>query len=102
VITSLDLFRAFSAAAGKLAQIVGDFDTYIRNNLDFIFNLGERYRQGEKISTAFVESAVNHVVSKRFVKKQQMQWTPPGPHLLLPTLRFTRGKIASSPSSPFR
>jgi hypothetical protein len=30
-----------------------------------------------------VESAVNQVVSKRFVKKQQMRWTPAGAHLLL-------------------
>jgi hypothetical protein len=32
-----------------------------------------------------VESTVNQVVSKRFVKKQQMQWTPRGAHLLLQT-----------------
>ena len=32
---------------------------------------------------AFVESAVNQVVSKRFVKKQQMRWTATGVHLLL-------------------
>jgi hypothetical protein len=43
----------------------------------------ERYRHGEIISTAFVESTVNHVISKRFVKKQQMRWTQPGAHLLL-------------------
>jgi hypothetical protein len=30
-----------------------------------------------------VESTVNHVVSRRLVKKQQMQWTPRGAHLLL-------------------
>jgi len=36
-------------------------------------------------STAFVESTINQVVSKRFVKKQQMQWTPRGAHLLLQT-----------------
>jgi hypothetical protein len=30
-------------------------------------------RQGETISTAFVESTINQVVSRRFVKKQQMQ-----------------------------
>jgi hypothetical protein len=30
-----------------------------------------------------VESAVNQVVSKRFVNKQQMQWTKKGAHLLL-------------------
>ena len=29
------------------------------------------------------ESAVNQVVSKRMVKKQQMRWTPRGAHLLL-------------------
>jgi len=36
-------------------------------------NFGERYRNGETISTAFVESTVNQVISKRMVKKQQMQ-----------------------------
>jgi hypothetical protein len=30
-----------------------------------------------------VESAVNQVVIKRMVKKQQMRWTPRGAHLLL-------------------
>ena len=30
-----------------------------------------------------MESAVNQLVSKRFVKKQQMQRTPVGAHLLL-------------------
>ena len=50
-----------------------------------VSNFGERYRQGETISTAFVESTINQVVSKRFVKKQQMQWTPQGAHLLLQT-----------------
>jgi hypothetical protein len=35
------------------------------------------------ISTAFVESTVNRVISKRFVKKQQMRWTKKGAHLLL-------------------
>jgi hypothetical protein len=46
-------------------------------------NYGERYRNGERISTGFVESTINQVVSKRMVKKQQMQWTPEGAHLLL-------------------
>jgi hypothetical protein len=42
-------------------------------------------RREKTISTAFVESTINQVVSKRFVKKQQMQWTPRGAHLLLQT-----------------
>jgi hypothetical protein len=49
----------------------------------FIPNYGDRYRHGETISTAFGESTVNQVVSKRMVKKQQMRWTPRGAHLLL-------------------
>src|ERR1700746_2822660 len=54
-------------------------------NREFIPNFGERRRQGETISTAFVESTINQVVSRRFVKKQQMQWTLRGAHLLLQT-----------------
>ena len=37
----------------------------------------------QRIATGFVESTVNQVVSKRFVKKQQMRWTERGAHLLL-------------------
>ncbi len=48
-----------------------------------ITNYGERYRNGEVIATGFVESAVNQIISKRFVKKQQMRWTKRGAHLLL-------------------
>ena len=62
-----------------------EFETYIRNNREFIPNFGERYWQGERISTAFVESTINQVVSRRFVKKQQMQWSLKGAHLLLQT-----------------
>ena len=36
-----------------------------------------------RISTGFVESTVNQVISKRMVKKQPMQWSPRGAHLLL-------------------
>jgi hypothetical protein len=44
---------------------------------------GERRLASEAIFTAFTESAVNQVISKRMVKKQQMRWTPQGAHLLL-------------------
>ena len=60
-----------------------EFHTYIERNRAFIPNYGERYRHGERISTGFVESTVNQVISKRMVKKQQMQWSPRGAHLLL-------------------
>jgi hypothetical protein len=67
----------------KLLKQLREFDGYIRNNQEFIPNYGERYRNGERISTGFVESTVNQVVSKRMVKKQQMAWTERGAHLLL-------------------
>lgn len=85
LLIDLDLLTTRSAATEKLGESVGEFATYIRNNVDFIPNFGERYRQGDTITTAFVESTINQVVSKRFVKKQQMQWTPRGAHLLLQT-----------------
>ena len=71
------------ATTRKLLRAVEEFHTYIANNQAFIPNYGERYRQGDRISTGFVESAVNYVVAKRFTKRQQMQWSPKGAHLLL-------------------
>jgi hypothetical protein len=71
------------AATRKLLRTVEEFHTYIANNQAFITNYGERYRQGDRISSGFVESAVNYVVAKRFTKRQQMQWSPKGAHLLL-------------------
>jgi hypothetical protein len=69
--------------AKKLSKMLEEFRTYILNNGAYIPNYGERWRYGEAISTGFVESTVNQVISKRFVKKQQMRWTPVGAHLLL-------------------
>jgi hypothetical protein len=68
-----------------LKRAVRKFRTYIENNRACIPNYGQRYRKGETISTAFVESTVNFVLSKRFVKRQSMQWTKRGAHLLLQT-----------------
>src|SRR5437899_1267949 len=67
----------------KLSKAVSEFGGYIRANAAWIPNYGERYRCGEAISSAFVESTVNQVVSKRMVKKEQMRWAPKGAHLLL-------------------
>lgn len=72
-----------SDAAARMLKYARELDTYITNNAGSIVNYGERYRNGERISTGFVESTINQVVSKRMVKKQQMQWTPEGAHLLL-------------------
>jgi hypothetical protein len=44
----LDLLHAFSPAADKLGKSLGEFETYIRNNIEFIPNFGERYQPGGK------------------------------------------------------
>jgi hypothetical protein len=67
----------------KLHKAIHEFGHYIAVNRAFVPNYGDRYRHGEAISTAFVESTVNQVVSKRMVKQQQMRWTQQGAHLLL-------------------
>lgn len=59
----------------KLIKSLEEFQTYIENNCHLITNYGEKWRYGETISTAFVESTINEVVAKRMGKKQQMQWT---------------------------
>ena len=76
-------YESDDAIAWKLCKAVQEFTTYIEHNGGFIPNYGERYRNGERISTGLVESTVNYVVSKRMVKKQQMRWSQRGAHLLL-------------------
>lgn len=44
----------------KLLRATEEFHAYIANNQVFIPNNGERYRQGERISTGFVEAAVDY------------------------------------------
>lgn len=73
----------------KLIRYLGELVTYIDNNSHLIPNYGERWRYGETISSSFVESTVNEVVTKRMVKKQQMQWSQRGAHYLLQTRTAT-------------
>ena len=81
----LELTAGESENRDKLWKQLREFAGYIQNNREFIPNYGERYRNGERIATGFVESTVNQVVSKRMVKRQQVQWTERGAHLLLQT-----------------
>jgi hypothetical protein len=69
----------------RLVKALSALRTYIVHNRHVIPNDGKRYRNGEPIATGFVESTVNEVVSKRFCKKQPMQWSKEGAHLLLQT-----------------
>jgi hypothetical protein len=66
-----------------LLKKLEEFEICIQNNAGLIPNHGESWRYGKTISTGFVESTINQVVSKRMVKKQQMRWSREGAHLLL-------------------
>ncbi len=70
---------------GKFKRAAYEFAVYIAANTRSLINYGERFRAGERISSCLAESTVNAVISKRFAKRQQMQWTPLGAHLLLQT-----------------
>ena len=76
-------FETKNETARKLLKGVEELHTYVERNQALIPNYGERYRNGERIASGFVESAVNQVVSKRMVKQQQMGWSQRGAHLLL-------------------
>ena len=80
---SVDCEMAGTERITKLDKTVQEFQGYIEANGGFIPNYEDRSHYGEAISTAFVESTVNEVVSRRMVKKQQMRWTRRGAHLLL-------------------
>jgi hypothetical protein len=72
-----------SEAAMSFHKRLEEFMDYITANLAAIPNYADRHRHNEPIATGFTESAVNQVVSKRMVKKQQMRWTQRGAHTLL-------------------
>jgi hypothetical protein len=67
----------------KFTKFAHEFAVYIKSNTNSLINYGERFRAGERISSCLAESTVNAVISKRFAKRQQMQWTKRGAHLLL-------------------
>ena len=69
----------------RVGAAVREFQVYIRRNAGSGVDYGERYRAGERISSGFVESAINQVVAKRFSKRQSVRWTRRGAHLTLQT-----------------
>jgi hypothetical protein len=94
--TSIAPFEETYARFPRLIKALAELRTYIVHNRHVIPNYGERYHNGEAIATGFVESTVNEVVSKRFCKKQQMQWSKEGAHLLLQTrVRTLNGELGA-------
>jgi hypothetical protein len=56
----------------KLPELPGP--PHLELTADSMPDYDKRYRAGQRISTGFVESAVNEIIAKRMVKKQQMRW----------------------------
>ena len=71
------------ASAKRLRDLAQPLLTYIRSNRGAIVNYGARYRSGRRIASSLAESAVDSLVARRMVKKQQMQWTLKGAHRML-------------------
>ena len=68
-----------------LTRLVCDFHTSVEQNSAYIVDYAERHRHGERISMGFAKSAVNQVLAKRLVKRQQMQWTKKDAHPFVQT-----------------
>ncbi len=62
-------------SATRLLHLAHPLLTCVRSNKSAIINYGARYRSGRRIATALADSAVNSLVARRMVKKQQMQWS---------------------------
>ncbi|OWK20567.1 hypothetical protein AJ88_28490 [Mesorhizobium amorphae CCBAU 01583] len=79
----LPLRGAGDLSAARLHTLGSQLFTYIRSNRSAIINFGAHYRSGLRVATTRAESAVNSLVAKRMVKKQQMRWSQHGAHMLM-------------------
>ena len=66
-----------------LRKATAEFEVYMHNNAGMIPNYAERRRYSKRVSTGFVESALNPVVGKRPGKGQQMHCSDPRANLML-------------------
>jgi hypothetical protein len=52
-------------------------------NIGSLADYAAHWRNGERVSTAHVESTVNQLVNQRMCKKRQMRWSRLGAQLML-------------------
>jgi hypothetical protein len=62
------------AGIGRLEHHANELLGYLERNQGALVHYAALRRNGEPISTAFVESSVNEIIAKRMNKKQQMRW----------------------------
>lgn len=91
----------FSVA--RLHSLGSQLLTYVRSNRGAIVNYDKRYRAGLRVATTLAESAVNSLVGKRMVKKQQMRWSLHGAHMLMQVRTADlNGELHDRLRAPFR
>ena len=67
----------------RAKQVIKEFRYYVCGNRRSLPDFAKQRAAGHRISTAHVESVMNHLVNHRLSKKQQMRWSPEGAHYLL-------------------
>jgi hypothetical protein len=83
LLVELSFIHARSNAAKKVADGLSEFETYIRNNREFIPRRASTSRGDDQHGLRGVDYQPSGL--QTIVKKQQMQWTLRGAHLLLQT-----------------
>jgi hypothetical protein len=64
-------------------RAIDEFEGYVGGNRRGAPNFAKARSAGRRISTAHVESVMNHLIKHRMGKRQQMRWSPAGAHYLL-------------------
>jgi hypothetical protein len=73
----------FVDSVRRAKRVIKEFRYYVCGNRRSLPDFAEQRAAGHRISTAHVESVMNHLVNHRLSKKQQMRWSPVGAHYLL-------------------
>ena len=71
------------AAVEQVLRLIAEFRGYVCSNRRCVRDFAKARAEGRRISTAHVESVMNHLVNHRMSKRQQMRWSPEGAHYLL-------------------
>ena len=75
--------RRAREALSNLWTALFELRRYVRSYAHLLIDYAAHQRAGRMVSTAWVESAVNHLVNRRMNESQQMRWSVEGAHYLL-------------------
>ncbi len=71
------------SAAARMTTWLRGLETYVSGQADLITDYAKARRDGEPISTATTEGAVQWLLHRRMGANQQMRWSPRGAHRML-------------------